>query len=758
MTHLRIDRSTPWPACLALRLATLLLATLLLATAALGQTAPTERVGPLLDGSYLLNTGWVLRPAGRQVPLGAFPIQTSVSPDGRHLLVVNSGGEEPSLLVFDTGTFEQTDRVVLPDAWYGMAFVPGGRVFYVSGGASANVYEFNLTDDGRLERRRTFQAVDRGATPTADDFVGDLRFSPDGRLLYAVAPFRNQVLVINPQSGWVIERLDTARRPYRVLPHPDGTSLLVTSWAEGSLDSLSASDGTQLNRWRLALQPMDMVWQDQPPAVEENEAPPPWRARLFVAASSSNRIYVLGSSGDADLTQLETIRISMWPQQPVGMTPSALALSEDQSRLYVVCSDANVVAVVDVSGVSSRVLGFIPTGWYPTDVAPLDDGRIVVLNGKGGGTGPGTASLIDAADAPALFQYTKTSLRLSPYTDERMIGYPTPDGNPIPPGPRVPDEMRSPIQHVLYIVKGSRSFDQVLGDLGKGDGDPSLATFGKDVTPNQHKLASEFALFDNFYAMGDTNADGRMWSTAAIAPAYIERLLPNARAGRLDRDLNEYTLAAAPPAGFIWNQALQAGLPLRNYGFAVRNRAQPQAGRLHVERVLDPALDQVTVGTFRGFDVDYPDVDRAKAFLADLQAMETTGEMPRLMVMRLAGDRASIPAAVTDNDRALGMIVEACSRSNFWPRMAIFVVEDDASGGSDHVDPYRSVALAVSPYTRQGSVDSTMYNSASVLRTIELILGLAPMTQFDAAATPMWAAFSDNPDPQPWEAADPDTP
>jgi len=512
-------------------------------------------------------------------------------------------------------------------------------------------------------------------------------------------------------------------------------------------------------------------------------------ARLFVAASNTNSVYTVGVSASNELQVVETINVAMTPRQPLGMTPSALALGAKKNRLYVVCSDANAVAVVDVSQDRSDVLGFVPTGWYPTAARSLSDGRVVVLNGRGlrsfpnpkgpsplrrpesayfgvsaveyvGRIQTGTASFIDPITEPQLREYTKTVLADSAYRDTRLDDAGTGNGGPIPNRPGV----ASPIENVIYIVKENRTYDQVLGDMKEGNGDASLVLFGEPVTPNEHKLAREFVLLDNFYVNSDVSADGHSWSTAAIASDYVQRMWPNSYAGR--RKLYDYEgqePTALPATGYLWTNAAAAGITMRNYGYFVNNRKSPAAGETQVESVRDAVLRTVTSPEYRGFDLNYPDVERAKVFLRDLAEFEKTGQMPRLILMRLGNDHTygtapGKPAPlslVADNDYALGMIVEGVSRSRFWPKTAIFVLEDDAQNGPDHVDSHRSAAFVLSPYIRRRAVDSSMYNTTSVLRTIELILGLNPMTQFDAGARPMHAAFQATPDPAPYTAEKP---
>ncbi|MGB9609779.1 MAG: bifunctional YncE family protein/alkaline phosphatase family protein, partial [Bryobacteraceae bacterium] len=746
-----------------------------------------ERVGPMPDGSFLLNSGWRLRPAGAQLPVDTLPMALALAPGGKRLVVLNGGYNPPSLSLLEPAAHRELSRTRVPDAWLGLAFSPKGHRLYVGGGSQAAIFEFTW-DGAELQPARTFPVVPPDKR-TVRDFIGDVAFSPDGRFLYAADLYRDSIVVINPQSGMVVERFPTGRRPYRILFHPDGASFFVTSWTDGTLLHHDARTGSILARLRLGPHTTDMIWGPGPPPDEEGRREFP--LRLFVAASNTNNVYVMGVSESKDLRLLEIINVAMTPRQPAGMTPSALALSPDRTRLFVVCSDGNTIAVADISESQSRVLGFIPTGWYPTAALTLSDGTLVVANGKGVRSYPnpkgpqplrrspeeqasartqfvaslqtGTVQFVPPFDDERLRAYTATVLANSPYQDLKLIDAGVPENNPIPNHPGDP----CPIEYVVYIVKENRTYDQVLGDMKEGNGDPSLCLFGEDVTPNHHKLAREFVLLDNFYVNADVSADGHQWSAAAIAPDYVQKLWPNSYAHR--RRLNDYQgqePTATPPAGYLWTNAAQAGIPLRNYGHFVTNRDEPTPDGLHVLQVRDPVLARVTNLRYRGFDLDYPDVERAHIFLEDLAQFERAAEMPRLVVMRLGNDhtaglgpgRIAPRSAVADNDYALGLIVEALSRSRFWPKMAIFVLEDDAQNGPDHVDSHRSPAFVISPYVRRRIVDSTMYNTTSMLRTIELILGLRPMTHFDAAARPMHTIFQGTPDLRPYQAEKPRVP
>lgn len=751
---------------------------------------PKEQVGPVAGGGFLLNSGWKITPAGRQIPLDTMPMSSVLSKDGKFLLVLNGGYNPPSISVLRVDTMQELGRTPVKDGWLGLSFSPDGKLLYVGGGSEAAVFEFRF-NGGVLTPARTITLIPQDQRkPT--DFIGDVAISPDNRLLYAADLPQDRIHIVNLQTGVPIEKIATGRRPYRILFHPDGKSFLVSSWADGAVYHHKAETGERLAVLRLGQHPTDMVWRARL-STETGEQQLLWTHRLFVAAANTNSVFVVGVNEGKDLQRIETINVSMTPRQPLGMTPTALALNADESRLFVVCSDANAVAVADLSQESTNVLGFIPTGWYPTAVRSIAGNRLVIFNGRGlrslpnpkgpnpnvkpapvhlgnsavqyvGRLQTGTASLIEPFDETQLDAWSDAVTANSPYRDERLEDSGSPAGNPVP---RQPGQ-KSPIEHVIYVVKENRTYDQVLGDLGKGNGDPSLTLFPEKVSPNHHKLARDFVLFDNFYVNADVSADGHNWSTSGIANDYVQKMWPNSYGGRRRHyDYEGGEPAAYPPAGYIWTNAAAAGVSMRNYGWWATNTKQAApTGQVQIEQVRDPNLAKVTNLKFRSFDLDYADVERMKVFLEDLKEFEKTGTMPQLLFVRIGNDHTSALAAgkvaplsaMADNDHALGMLVEAVSKSKFWPKTAIFVLEDDAQNGPDHVDSHRSPAYVISPYTRRGIIDSSMYNTTSMLRTIELILGLRPMTHFDAGARPMWAAFAREPDTKPWQAAAPSHP
>ncbi|MCA1686256.1 MAG: phosphoesterase, partial [Planctomycetia bacterium] len=429
-------------------------------------------------------------------------------------------------------------------------------------------------------------------------------------------------------------------------------------------------------------------------------------------------------------------------------------------------------------------LGFIPTGWYPTSVRLSPDGKtLYVANGKGASShanreGPnplarggadnkireyiagllhGTLSIVPLPDPRQMAAYSQTVYECSPLkrSDPLAVTGPAPGkGNPIPS--KVGDP--SPITHCVYVIKENRTYDQVFGDMPEGNGDPSLCLFPERVTPNHHALAREFVLLDNFYVDGEVSADGHEWTMGAYASDFVERTWPLSYRGdrRIPYPAEGHLAIARPHGGYLWDRAAEKGVSYRSYGEFVENGATLDSPSTTKVKTLQGHFDP----KYHGYDLSYPDAKRADRFLEELAGFEKAGEMPRLIVLRLPNDHTSgttpgkpTPTAyVADNDLALGRVVEGLSKSRFWKETAVFVVEDDAQNGSDHVDAHRTVALVVSPYARRHAVDSTMYSTSSMLRTIELCLGLEPMSQFDAAARPMANAFTAAADLSPYNA------
>lgn len=734
-------------------------------------------VGPA-DGGFLLNTGWRIRPAGKDLPLSTLPMSHALTPDGRKLAVLNGGYNPASVSLIDVAAWRETARVQLGDGWRGLAFSAAGDKLYAGNGSRASITELALQGDGLAVSRK----IDLYPQETAGSphLIADIL--PAGRELLVVDEEQDRIVVVDPSQAKVIRSFAVARNPYAALLAPGGESLFVSSWSTAQVIEYDLS-GKELSRIAVGPHPTEMLRLPGPKShgedgdKDDDEHSP----RLSVACANTNYVFIL-SKDKGTWRVSEKLNVALTARQPVGMTPSSLALRSDGRRLYIACSDANAVAVVDVARGESKVLGFIPTGWYPTSVRALRDGRLVVLNGKGQGSHPnpdgpnpnrwpvkdlktamqyvasiqnGSASIIDPFDDNRLGEYSRTVMENTPYRDALLESAGIPAGNPVPNVAGGP----TPIRHVILLMKENRTYDQVLGDMKEGNGDPNLVLFGENVTPNHHKLAREFALLDNFYVNADVSSDGYYWTTAAISPDSNQRTWPMEYARRVYAKPapNPEGLRTAP-GGHLWDRAAEAKVSFFNYGFAAVNLPNPPDRGIQIADVEDPVLKPFTSWEFRQHDRSYSDVDRIQVFLRDLAEWEKKGDMPRLVVMTIgndhtegmrAGSRAPI-SCVADNDQSFGVMVEGITKSKFWPSIAMFVLEDDAQDGADHVDSHRSPAYVISPYTRRGAVDSTLYNTTSVLRTIELILGLKPMTVFDASARPMANAFQNKPNLKPY--------
>ncbi len=781
-----------------------ILSGLILAAAASAAVWP----GAQPDGSVLLPNQWSLRPVGTQVDLGDFPVNIAVHPDGRFAAVLHAGYGPHQIHVVDIAAAKIVAQARVEEAFYGIEFTADGRRLFCSGAGTEVVRAFEFgAKDGALGRETTIPLRDvkeRGVP-------AGLAVSSDARSLYVANVLGHRVAKVDLAArSNVLEfafgaaLTGAATRVYDAAgPTADLDASAITKRAEAQLDPagpdapfpyacrLDERRGRlYVSLWaRAGVAVIDLKGARVEAVWPTEEHPNEMRLTrdgglLYVANANRNTVTVLDT---ATGRPVETIHAAMHPDAPPGSTPNSLALSPDEETLYVANANLNVVAVFDVARRGrSRSLGFIPVGWYPTSVRVTPDGaRLLVANGKGvvaranpkgpqpgrpapkgtvteyiGGLMRGTLGIIDLpprTTAEAVLRgWTAEAYRCSPPVPGSATVAARPADSPIPARPGDP----SPIRHCIYVVKENRTYDQIFGDMKEGNGDASLCLFPERVTPNHHKLAREFVLLDNFYVESEVSADGHEWSMGAYATDFVEKTWPLAYGHNASKKFSYPSEGAfpiaAPAGGYLWDRAIAAGVSFRSYGEFVSNGrtpADPCKARLRsLEGRFDPG--------FRSFDMGYSDLKRADRFIAELKRFEQEGEMPRLQVVRLPNDHTAgtgakerTPTAfVAENDLALGRVVEAVSRSKFWKDTAIFVVEDDAQNGPDHVDAHRTIALVVGPHVRRGVVDSTMYSTCSMLRTMELILGMAPMTQFDAAAAPMFASFQATPDPRPYEA------
>ncbi|HUI08593.1 MAG TPA: alkaline phosphatase family protein [Verrucomicrobiae bacterium] len=754
--------------------------------------------GPRPDGSVLLPNQWSLRPTGRQIELGDFPVNIAVHPRGRYAAVLHSGYSRHSIMIVDLLTDTVVTNVPLDESFFGLQFSRDGTHLFCSGGGEELVHDFRFENgvlSGHHEiRLRDVKKTGVPAGLTIDSRARELYVANVyGQSVSRVDLATEKVTDIPLSAGQSTNAVVSAGNPDELHPAAPENELnhvgdfpfaccldtkrrrlYVSLWGNAAIAVIDLKTEKLIARWPTQEQPNEMV------LAESGKI-------LFVANANRNTVTVIDT---ATGRALETLTGSLYPNAPAGSTPNSLALSPDGRTLFVANADNNNLAVFDVRRPGhSRSLGFIPVGWYPTSVRVTPDGRhLLVANGKGviprpNPNGPqpgrkpaaetrpeyiaqllrGTLSVIDlpsrAKFEKELAAYTAQAYGCSPIRPDASVTATRPADNPIPLAPGDP----SPIQYCIYIIKENRTYDQVLGDLPRGNGDTNICLFPENVTPNHHQLAREFVLFDNFYADAEVSADGHEWSMGAYASDFVEKTWPleygHNQRGKYVYPAEGIFPMATPAGGYLWDHAAAAGVSYRSYGEFVANGKTPADPSIPRVKALRGHIDE----GYRGFDLDYPDAKRADRFIRELERFEREGDMPRLQVVRLPGDhtygvragKRTPSACVADNDAALGRVVDALSRSKFWPQTAMFVVEDDAQNGSDHVDAHRTVAFVVSPYAKRGYVDSVMYSTSSMLRTIELILGLKPMSQFDAAAVPMFSAFQAVPDLRPYTALPP---
>ena len=734
---------------------------------------PGEQAG----GEVLLPNQWSLRPAGKMLALGDFPVNIAIHPKGGWLAVLHAGYGPHEIILVDVsaGKEKVVSRVVVDQTFYGLTFSPDGSKLLASGGEFEVVHVYDFAD-GLLSNHKTIPVADR-----KEKFVvAGLALDKAGKTLFAAGPWGHGVRIVDLGDPKKVRKVAFAKDsyPYACLPTADGKTLFVSLWGGSGVAVVDLATDKVTATWKTNSHPTEMALS-------------PDGKTLFVACANSTRVDLLDTTKG---TATETIQCSLYPSAPSGNTPSSLSLTPDGKMLFVANADANNLAVFNVAEPGkSKSLGFIPVGWYPTAVRfnPADK-RVYVANGKGitsranpqgpspyqrpnlrplyqyiGGLMQGTLTILPTPTPGDMVRYTKLAYQCSPLRkDSGVVEDGWSAGNPVPR--RVGG--KGPIKHCIYIIKENRTYDQVFGDIAEGNGDPKLCLFPEKVTPNHHRLAKQFVLLDNFYVEGEVSADGHQWTMGAYATDFVEKVWPLGYRGSPLGKLSAYPSEGAfdvigrPAGGYLWDRAKAAGVSYRSYGEWISNGKKNADGTFEDGKASVKALEGHFDPKFRSYDLDYPDVKRAARFIEELKRFEKEGEMPRLTILRLPNDhtygtlvgKPTPKAFLADNDLALGQVVEAVSKSKFWKDTAIFVIEDDAQNGPDHVDAHRSIALVVSPFTKRKFVDSSMYSTSSMLRTMELILGLEPMSQFDAAARPLFHSFQAKADLTPYRHVVPD--
>jgi YVTN family beta-propeller protein len=746
--------------------------------AACGRRGPqvSRATGGPDDAHRPLPTGVHLDPAGHAVPVGQFPLAMVLSPEGDRIVLLLNGWRQQGIQVIDRSAGRVLQTLAQPAAFLGLAFSPDGRWLFASGGNQDLVYRYAWRD----RAASLVDSIPLGPHPaprrSGTRYPAGLAVSRDGRTLYVAENLADSLAVIDLATARVVQRLPTERYPYGVATAPDGW-VYVSAWGGYTVSRFAPAGGgllTDAGRVRVARHPSALLLNAD-------------GSRLFVASGSTDRVIVLDPRAHTGAIIAELLDPP--PAGPgEGTTPNALALSADGTRLYVAEADANAVAVFDLSPRTAnvpaatgddRLAGRIPVEWYPTALLALGD-TLLVANGKGRGTGPnpdGPSPGRDRRSVPSAYTLGQLTGTLSTIVGEartpaqlaaltarvaRANRWTAPRSGALYP----------PFEHVIYVIKENRTYDQVLGDLPQADGDTALLFFPRPVSPNHHALAERFGVFDRFFVNAEVSADGHNWSTAAYATDYVEKTTPTQYSGRgrsydyegTNRgDPHTVDDAAEPANGYLWDLAQRAGITFRNYGEFVVPEAE--TGRRDLPptyRGVKPFLAAHTDSAFPGFDLRIPDQRRADRWIEELHRFEESGTMPQLQIVRLPNDHTSgatpgapTPrAAMADNDLALGRLIEALSRSRFWRSTVVFVVEDDAQNGPDHVDSHRSVLLVISPYNRRG-VFHRFVNTTDVIATIAEILHLGSLSQFDYYGRPLREIFTAKPDLSPYAALTP---
>jgi YVTN family beta-propeller protein len=703
-----------------------------------------------------LPNGWKISPLGRSIPLGDLPLNIAVSNNKKLLAITNNGQSTQSIQLIEPTSEKILDEVTVPKSWYGLAFSANDEYLYASGGNDNWIMQFKITNKKLtlLDTIKLGKKWPEKISPTG------IAIDDKHNQLFTVTKENNTLYTINLNSKQVTNKLALHAEAYACLLSKKHETLFISLWGGDKVLCYDIATQKVTDSINVGDNPNEMCLDKT-------------GRYLFVCNSNDNTVSVIDIAKHA---VIETLNAALYPNAPSGSTTNSVAISSNGKTLYIANADNNCLSIFDISKIgSSQSKGFIPVGWYPTNVKVVGK-KIFVTNGKGftsmanpygpnpigkkqavsyqqsdnakpkevqyiGGLFKGTLSIIDEPTNEQLGILSKKVYDNTPYNKSKELLAEGEEGNPIP----MKVGMASPIKHVFYIIKENRTYDQVLGDIQKGNGDTSLVLFGEKVTPNLHKLANDFVLLDNFYVDAEVSADGHNWSMGAYATDYLEKTWPTSyggRGGNYDAEGNR--AIANNKAGFIWDLCNRNKVSYRTYGeFA------DKANKPHLA-----SLKGHTCSTYTGWDMSVRDTTRVNQWKRDFDSLLQHHAVPQLSTIRLGNDhtegmKADRPtpfAHVADNDLAVGMFINHLSHSPIWKESAVFILEDDAQNGADHVDAHRSTTYVISPFVKRNYVDHTMYSTTSVIRTIELILGMPPMTQYDAAATSMWRMFNNVPD------------
>jgi DNA-binding beta-propeller fold protein YncE len=764
-------------------------------------------VGSPSPGATVIPTGQLVHPAGRTVEIPARPVDLARSADGQFVFVKENSG----VTVIDAATWAVKQRLSLggaPASMTGMALSRDGAHLYVTD-ASSGVRDLAVKTDGTIAAARTI-SLPGPSGPKDSSYPCGIALTQDDSAALVCLSRNNTLAIVDLKDGSIRFSIDVGVAPFAVVVAPDEKFAFVSNW--GGRRPMDGEPGANSSGTRTLIDPRGVASSGGVSIVDlETNAQIAYvetglQASNLALSRDGQTLFVANSNADT-VTQIDVaarevshqVVVKPDPSLPFGSMPSALALSANNETLYVTCAGNNAVAVISLSpGTDPSITGWIPTGWYPGAI--LANGPdLTIANIKGiGSRGAredgsfnshrhrGSIQRVPIPDAPTLAALTaqvKRDARVPQILRAMEAGEQRAAVKPVPV-PAHPGEP-SVIEHVLYIIKENRTYDQVFGDLAGGDkprgnGKPALCIYGRDVTPNQHALAESFVLLDNYYCNGVLSADGHSWATEGNSTPYLERSF-----GGFTRS---YTFGDDPltysSSGFIWDHILAAGYSFRNFGEMNYSDITPSPGKSKswadvyedwksgTHAFKFPAsigidnLRRYTDPDAPGWNMSIPDQVRADHFIKEFNRFDAEGSVPSLMILYLPNDHTSgvsegtpTPRAyVADNDLAVGRVVEAISHSKIWSKTCIFVNEDDPQDGWDHVDGHRSTCLVISPHCKRDTVVSEFYNQAGVVHTIERIFGLAPANQIYGAAPLMTACFTDTPDAKPYSAIIPQVP
>ena len=702
-----------------------------------------------------LPNGWSLTPAGTSLSLGDLPLNIAVSSSKKWLAVTNNGQSTQSIQLIDVAAEKVLSSVIIPKSWLGLKFSSNEKNLFVSGGNDNCILKYAIINN-KLVLKDSILLGKKWPVPISPT---GLDIDDTKQRMYVVTKENNSLYTIDLNTKSIINRDTLGAEAYTCLLSNDKKELYISVWGGDRIAIFDTRSGKFTASIAVGDNPNDMCL-----SLDGRY--------LFVANANDNSVSVI----DIKKRKVtEVLNAALYADAIPGSTTNSVAVSGDGKTLYIANADNNCLAVFNISKPGSSISkGFIPTGWYPTCVRTIGN-RIIVANGKGftslpnpqapgpydegtgityhqgstrkvsesqyiGGLFQGTLSFIKTPTQQQYGVYSQQVYANSPYNKAKEMISAGETGNPIPMKIGEP----SLIKHVFYIIKENRTYDQVLSDVPGGNGDTSLLLFGEKITPNLHALAKEFVLLDNFYVDAEVSADGHNWSMGAYATDYLEKTWPTGYGGRGGHYDGEGTRTIANnKGGFIWDHCSKAGVSYRTYGeFA--DDYKPNI----------PVLKDHFCPYYTSWDQTVRDTTRVGQWKRDFDSLVAANALPQLNTLRIINDhteglskgRPTPFAHCADNDLAVGMLVDYLSKSPVWKESVVLVVEDDAQSGPDHVDAHRSTAYIAGAYVKRKFIDHTMYSTTSFLRTIELILGIPPMSQYDASAISLWRCFQSQPD------------